>query len=106
MRRQPTPAERALWEIVNRPEFREWRFRKQLSISSYFIDVAATSIKLAIEADGDSHDDPEHDEARDRALAEEKWLVLRFRNEQIIDRPDHVAEAILNACIGRKRFRY
>jgi len=76
-------------------------------VGSYFIDVAATSIKLAIEIDGESHaGTPEHDEAKDMALRDGGWLVLRFRNEQVIDRSDEVASIVWNACIGRKRFRY
>lgn len=107
LRSSRTPAEKALWEIVNRPEFCEWRFKQQVNIGSHFLDVAATSIKLDIEVDGESHDNrPEQDEARDRSLAELNWAVLRFRNEQVINRPEEVAAIILNTCRGRIRFRY
>lgn len=103
----PTPAEQALWDMVNRPEFAEFRFRRQHRLGTYFVDVAAPAIKLAIEADGEAHDSqPEHDEARDRALAERNWQTQRFRNEQILNQADTVQAAILDACIKRPRWRY
>jgi very-short-patch-repair endonuclease len=107
LRRARTPAEKAMWEIVHRPEFKEWRFRQQHPVRSYFVDVAAPSIKLAIELDGESHDNrPEYDEARDRALEGEKWRVVRFTNEEVINKPDEVAKRLLNECVGRERCRY
>lgn len=106
-RRTRTPAENALWEIVNGPEFRQWRFRQQVNIGSSFLDAAATSIKFDIDVDGESHDNrPEHDEARDRALKEQAWMVLRFKNERVLNRPTEVVAIILNACNGPKRLRY
>lgn len=93
--------------MVNRPEFAEFRFRRQHRLGTYFVDVAAPAIKLAIEADGEAHDSqPEHDEARDRALAERNWQTQRFRNEQILNQADTVQAAILDACIKRPRWRY
>jgi len=103
----PTPAEQALWEIVGGPEFSEFRFRRQHKVGTYFVDVAAPAIKLAIEADGKAHDSqPEHDEARDRALSERKWQTLRFKNDLILKQPDKVKAVILDACAKRPRWRY
>jgi very-short-patch-repair endonuclease len=106
LRWERTPAEMAMWDIVHRPEFKEWRFKQQHPLGSYFIDVAARSIKLAVEIDGESHDNkPEYDEARDRAC-EEQGCVVRFKNEDVLNRPDETARTLLNACFGRPRFRY
>lgn len=96
-----------MWEIIHRPEFAEWRFRQQSPVRSYFADIAARSIKLVIELDGESHDKrPEHEEAREKSLTEAGRRVLRFTNEDVINRPDEVARIVLNECRGRPRFRY
>ena len=63
----------------------------------YFADFATHSAKLVIELDGGWHDLPEaqlHDAMRDEWLIAQGYRVLRFRNQQALDDPSTIAEAI------------
>lgn len=59
----------------------------------YLIDVAIPSLKIAIEADGSSHQKivyQESDKRKDTALIKAGWIVLRFKNEEIINHTTQV----------------
>ena len=92
LRREATPQERALWNILSpyRP-----RFTRQLSIDPYTIDLACREAHLLIELDGSQHAGSEHDEHRTRFLISDGWHVIRFWNSDVNENADGVAEAIL-----------
>ena len=52
MRKNPTPAERKLWDYLRTFPFRVWR---QRPISCFIVDFYCPKLKLAIEVDGASH---------------------------------------------------
>jgi very-short-patch-repair endonuclease len=92
LRREATPQERALWNILSpyRP-----RFTRQLSLDPYTIDLACREARLLIELDGSQHANSTHDENRTRFLISEGWHVIRFWNSDVNENADGVAEAIL-----------
>ena len=102
LRREPTPAERALWNLLShyRPAF-----TRQLSIDDrYIIDLANRTAKLAVEFDGSQHlDQVGYDEERTAYLQSKGWRVLRLCNNEVLANPTGAAEYILLAtaeCLG------
>lgn len=78
---------------------KEWGRRR------YLIDVAIPSLKVAIEADGSSHQKivyQESDKRKDAALTKAGWIVLRFKNEEIINHTTRVIEKCQQAIQTRK----
>ena len=99
MRKQPSRAERAVWEIVrdNRLGF---KFRRQRPIDRYIADFACMESKLIVEIDGASHDladQIEYDAERTSRLNALGWRVLRIRDELILSDASAAAVLILEA---------
>ena len=67
-----------------------------LAIGPFIADFACLAHKLIVEADGPIHD-PVRDLARDMWLQSQGFLVLRFTNGTIIDRPHVFIAAVLEA---------
>jgi len=99
MRKQPSQAERAVWEIVrdNRLGF---KFRRQRPISRYIADFACMEAKLIIEIDGSSHDvagQVEYDAERTRILSALGWRVLRLRDTLVLSDANAASALIVEA---------
>jgi len=55
-----------------------------LSVNYYVPDFIHSEARLIVEIDGSSHNNrQEYDDLRDKALAKEGWVTLRFTNEQV-----------------------
>ena len=93
MRRNPTPAERLVWSRVRRRQLGE-RVRRQEPIGQYIADFACISKGIVVEIDGDTHQDATADRARDDAMAEHGFRVLRFWNSEVYEDLDGVVESI------------
>ena len=103
----PTAAEKALMNLI--PEL-SWNYpvaTKQKPGSGYptcyKLDLAIPSIKLGVEADGNTHGCVERrmqDEKKTKFLAGLGWTVLRFKNKRILETPEVVA-AELSSIISR-----
>jgi very-short-patch-repair endonuclease len=99
LRRDMTTAETALWRILRGKKLGGFKFRRQHPIEPYIADFCCLSVKLVVELDGDSHNTEEkRDYRRDEVLQNSGYATLRFRNSEVFDRPDWVAEMILGAC--------
>ena len=93
LRREATPAEKALWRLLSthRP-----RFTTQLSVHPYVIDLACRQAKLAIELDGSQHaEQVGYDEQRTAYLERQGWRVIRFWNSDVLTNPEGAAEFII-----------
>ena len=84
MRARPTPAEDILWEQLRGGQL-GFRFRRQEPIGPYIVDFVCRARRLVVEVDGDTHEDPEVDRARDRALVAMGYRVIRFDNSEIYE---------------------
>jgi PncC family amidohydrolase len=97
-RKQPTEAERVLWEIVRGNKMAGYKFRRQHIISNYIADFVCLSEQLVIEVDGLYHQLPENkisDEERTKDLNRLGFEVLRFTNEQVFNDTDSVINTII-----------
>jgi very-short-patch-repair endonuclease len=101
MRREPTLPEKRLWKLLRDRRLGGLKFRRQVSIAPYIADFLCFSPRLIVEADGASHYDAEYDAARDAFfIYEQKYKVLRFKNQMILHEPQQVLDAILRE-VGR-----
>lgn len=55
LRHNLTPAEAALWSLLNKKQLEDRKFRRQHSIGNYIVDFYCPAEKLAIELDGEGH---------------------------------------------------
>ncbi|GIK49006.1 MAG: DUF559 domain-containing protein [Hyphomonadaceae bacterium] len=99
MRKQPSRAERAMWEIVRHRRLGA-KFRRQFPIDRYIADFACIEAKLVVEIDGLSHnvaDQAAYDAERDAALSVLGWRVLRIPDALALSAPDEAAALIRKA---------
>lgn len=98
LRREATKAERILWRSINRGQLDGFRFRRQVPLAGYIVDFACHEARLVLELDGATHSSDEElaaDAVRQQKLEEAGYTVLRFRNAEVYDNLDGVAETIL-----------
>ena len=99
LRRRMTPAERYLWEAIRERRLAGLKFRRQYQVGPYVLDFYCPECKLAIELDGDIHDElREYDADRTAHLQEYGYQVLRFRNEDVLRNRAAVLERIERAA--------
>ena len=102
LRKELTPEEQRLWLRLRGNQIRDTAFRRQHAIGPYIVDFYAPKARLVIEIDGFQHsEDGEHDAQRTVYLGEKGIRVLRFWNNDVMNKIDHVlmviAEAIMEA---------
>jgi very-short-patch-repair endonuclease len=91
MRREPTYAEKQLWNLLRRTGL---HFRRQAPMGHYVVDFVCHQHRLVIELDGGIHRLPEvaaRDAEREVWLTGRGYRVMRFWNEQA---PDEVLAMI------------
>jgi very-short-patch-repair endonuclease len=91
LRRDQTPAERALWEILRNRGIDGRKFRRQHPIGPFIADFFCAEAALVIEVDGLIHDRAEQrrrDILRDAALGDHGLRLLRLRNDEVLTDPD------------------
>jgi very-short-patch-repair endonuclease len=99
LRQTMTEAEKILWERLRGNRLGGLHFRRQQVIAGYIVDFYCHAAGLAVEVDGPVHEvQAEYDADRDQVLAENEVRVLRVMNQEIIENPGSVLEAILRAC--------
>ncbi|HEY5713924.1 MAG TPA: endonuclease domain-containing protein, partial [Candidatus Gracilibacteria bacterium] len=87
MRKTPTPAEKKMWKTLCRNRTLGFKFWRQKPLDQFIVDFYCAELKLAIEVDGDIHDQQEaYDEER-MLILEGKYGIqfLRFTNEQVMN---------------------
>ncbi|UUL81905.1 endonuclease domain-containing protein [Sphingomonas qomolangmaensis] len=92
LRRDPTPAKRAVWQALRT---HHPRFTRQLVVGHYILDFACRSAKIAVELDGGQHAlQVEEDAARTAYLTAQGWTVLRFWNNDVLENLEGVITTI------------
>ena len=95
LRNNATPAERALWARPRNRQLGGIRFNRQVPIGPFICDFVARTPKLIIEVDGGQHAlSTLEDARRTRYLEREGYVVLRFWNNDVLDRMEGVLELI------------
>ena len=98
MRHNPTPAEARMWEIIKSqvmPNFPNNIFYRQTVLYGYILDFYCPTLRLGVEIDGSIHDDRRrYDRQRDSNLARRRIKVLRYRNEDVFNNPQVLANQL------------
>ena len=96
MRRAATDAESALWRQLRSGRLAGHKFKRQQPIGSFIVDFVCFARKLVIEVDGGQHTDAQAaDLVRTRWLESQEFRVIRFWNDDVLLRTNHVLEEIL-----------
>jgi len=96
-RSNPTQAEQVLWELVSTKQLEGYKFRRQHIIGNYITDLVCLDKRLIIEIDGLIHqlpDNKESDEARTVWLNTKGFKVIRFTNQEVLNKTEEVLATI------------
>ena len=97
LRSNLTPAEAKLWTMLKGSKLHGRKFRRQHSFNSYILDFYCSSEKLAVELDGEVHNNEgaaQYDFERKLFLEYFGIKVLRFENKAVFTSPEVVLEKI------------
>jgi len=97
MRRNPTEAEQILWNELRKFRSSGYIFRRQHPIDYFIADFYCHKIKLVIEVDGGYHSEKqniEYDDNRSGELERYGIVVIRFKNEEILNDIESVISGI------------
>lgn len=95
LRKNPTDAERLLWRKLRFWQIDGYKFRRQQPLGKYIVDFVCLERRLIIELDGGQHAEQSHkDKQRDDWLRDQKFIVLRFWNNEVVKNIDGVLEVI------------
>jgi very-short-patch-repair endonuclease len=97
MRREPTQAEKQLWEKLRNKQILGFKFRRQHAIDRFIVDFYCGEAHLVVEVDGEIHEyTQEEDAIRQEFLQSLGLRVLRFKNEDVLHNiADVLAEIVL-----------
>ena len=94
----------AVWQIVRKRQCRNQKFRREYPIPPYTADFCCVALRLIVEIDGAPHqtrEGREHDERRDRYLAEKGYALLRMSGYKVLRDPAGVRSLIEHAIDKR-----
>jgi very-short-patch-repair endonuclease len=97
MRKNPTPAEKKLWQ--NYLKKLPIRILRQRPIDRFIVDFYCAAYKIAIEVDGQQHYTKEgltYDAERSAILSGYGIKIIRFTNKEVINNFDVVCQQIDN----------
>lgn len=95
LRRDMSMVERLLWSRLRRRDKAGVVFRRQHVIGPFVADFCCPKARLVIELDGRSHaTNAAHDDARTTYLESAGYRVIRFFNEDVLNRMDEVLATI------------
>ncbi|PKP90398.1 MAG: hypothetical protein CVT77_15125 [Alphaproteobacteria bacterium HGW-Alphaproteobacteria-16] len=94
LRREATPAERALWRELSASKVGH-KFSRQMPVGPYICDFLCRSARLSVELDGDSHATTvDQDRKRDTFIQARGIRILRFSNSEVVESLEGVVDSI------------
>ncbi|MCX6173704.1 MAG: endonuclease domain-containing protein [Ignavibacteriales bacterium] len=105
LRNDATQAEKMLWYELKNSQLDGRKFRRQHSVGNYILDFYCSEERLAIELDGEQHENDkqkEHDQLRTEYLNSLRISVIRFKNTDVIFGRDSIVKKILEKFKGDK----
>jgi very-short-patch-repair endonuclease len=97
LRANSTKAELRLWRQLRSRSLCGFKFVRQEPIGPYIVDFVCRDQRLVIEVDGGQHATDKRDAIRDGWLAEHRYRVLRFWNNDVLANIEGVLETIAAA---------
>ena len=96
LRKNPTFAEKILWMALRRKQL-DFEFHRQVPINDFIVDFYCYELKLVIEVDGVSHNDPDvknYDAKRQLKLESLGARFLRFEDDKVLGNVEKVVGKI------------
>jgi very-short-patch-repair endonuclease len=100
MRHKPTDAEARMWRFLRDRRFAGFKFRRQVPFKGYILDFVCFERRVVVEIDGSQHYESQRDETRDAALASEGFYVIRYWNNDVLQRSASVLEDLFSKLSG------
>jgi very-short-patch-repair endonuclease len=97
MRREPTDAERKMWQLLRRRQFGAFKLRRQEKLGRFIVDFVCFGSMLIIELDGGQHAQSTYDHRRDAWLKSRGFRILRFWNAEVLANAGGVQYGIARA---------
>ena len=100
LRNSLTAAEAVLWQNLKGRQLLGKKFRRQIGIGRYIVDLYCPESGLVIELDGDRHFSitiDEYEAERAKYLEEEGLRTIRFENNELYDNLEGLLETIKEA---------
>ena len=95
LRKNATKAETLLWSKIRSRQLEGIKFRRQQPIENYIVDFVCFEKRIIIELDGGQHaNQKQKDQQRDNRLTADGFTVLRFWNNDVLEKIDAVLEII------------
>jgi very-short-patch-repair endonuclease len=97
LRHTETQAEKKLWPHLRNRQLKGKKFRRQHALDKYVLDFYCHECKLSVELDGEIHNEKmnrQYDEARTSTLNDFGIMVIRFRNEEVMNDVEKVLKKI------------
>jgi very-short-patch-repair endonuclease len=107
LRRNSTFAEKLLWAQLRNRQVGGFKFRRQQAIEGFVADFYCDEAKLVIELDGSIHNlesKKQKDQHKENVFIARGLFVLRFKNEQVVNRIKNVTSeiiSIINKRLGK-----
>ncbi len=96
MRQAPTDAEAQLWRHLRAGRLIQHKFKRQQPIGGYIVDFVCFARKLVVEVDGGQHAEAKsHDDLRTAWLETQGFRVIRFWNDELLQRTELVLDEII-----------
>jgi very-short-patch-repair endonuclease len=94
-RQHMTLGEKCFWNMVRKNQVNSLRFRRQQVIHGFLADFFCNQINLVVEVDGGIHEQQkDYDELRTKIINQHGVKVLRFTNEEVVNKSDWVLAKI------------
>ena len=85
-----------MWRMLRDRRLAAFKFRRQTPIEGYILDFVCFEQKIVVEVDGSQHFESSQDRERDATLAREGFRILRYWNNDVLQKPESVLEDILS----------
>jgi very-short-patch-repair endonuclease len=104
LRQRQTNAEVRLWSRLRNRQLGDLKFRRQVPRGKFVADFLCDEAMLILEIDGSQHDVcPGKDEMRSGYLESLGYLVMRFRNYDVLQNTDRVLDHICAVADKRRQ---
>jgi len=103
-RHNPTSAEEKIWRMLLSKRKTNQKFLRQKPIGRFILDFYCSKLMLAIEIDGDSHNNKQYqDKERDLYLEQRGIKTIRYTNNQVINDIDSIYFDLINKIKHREK---
>jgi very-short-patch-repair endonuclease len=101
LRKDSTPYEKKVWELLRDRRFMNLKFRRQHVIEGFIVDFYCHQLRLAVEIDGSIHNrQQDYDDLRQRLIESEGIRFIRFTNDEIDTDIEILGKKIRDVVMG------